>query len=154
MTDSLAVCAAVLSFLLLQSAIFGGFLSNNDVLPVYVSWIPRLSTFNYAFQVLFANELTGLTLGFALPGFIGGASVPMKGASILGGFANPGSGLIPMHLAFLTGLLAFFVSLAALLQTLRFPPPWHGLRRRRRCAGGISEGMRHAELGRVDTVKV
>ena len=152
-TRTPSVCALLLVLILLQSAIFGGFLSNSDALPAYVSWIPRLSTFNYAFQSLFANELSGKVLSFGLPGFLGGVQVPMKGSSILSGFANAGAALVPLQLGCLTGLLCFFVSLAALLHTLRFPPPWHGLRRRRRSAGGAepaspAEGHQ-VELGRV-----
>ena len=47
---------------MLFSMLFSGFLLSKKDMPIYVSWMTNLSSFNYAFEALLGNELLDLTL--------------------------------------------------------------------------------------------
>jgi ATP-binding cassette subfamily G (WHITE) protein 2 len=61
---------------LLVMLLFGGFLLNADTMPSSVGWLKYLSIFGYAFEILMANELEGITLSFNAPGY---PAVPVYG---------------------------------------------------------------------------
>jgi len=130
LVSTTGVGTVVMSFILLQMAIFGGFLSNTSSMPQPVAWLRFLSLFFYAFESMLANELDGLHLDFTVSGFVSVKGV--DGSSFLTTLElNPQR--IGMDLICLLCLSSLFVAAAALLLMLRAAPPGgylHGLSRR------------------------
>ena len=61
-SPSAGVANLITIVVLLISLLFGGFLANIDTVPVWLGWIRFLSIFYYAFEILFVNELQGLSV--------------------------------------------------------------------------------------------
>ncbi|KAL1923307.1 uncharacterized protein VTP21DRAFT_8287 [Calcarisporiella thermophila] len=61
------------SLIMLFAMLFGGFLLNKDVTPKWLGWLQYLSFFNYGFEAMIVNEMSGLMLrdkgfgGFQIP---------------------------------------------------------------------------------------
>jgi len=126
--SSVGVGAVALAFILLQMAVFGGFLANTAALPPAVAWLRYLSLFNYGFESLLATELDGMSLDVNLSGF---ASVKgVDGASFLATL-DQRPARVPLDLAALAALtLALHAAAAAALTARAAPPGGYALLRR------------------------
>lgn len=120
LVSTAGVGTVLLSFLLLQMAIFGGFLSNTAAMPAPVAWLRYLSLFYYSFESLVANELDGIKLTFSVSGFV---SVPdVSGRSFLASL-NLYASHVPRDLISLACFFVLYLVAAGLLLLLRTPPP-------------------------------
>jgi len=68
-TPSLGFGNLLALMILLFCLLFGGFLVNKTTMPGWVGWIRWMSFFNYAFEILMVNELTGLSILFNPQGY-------------------------------------------------------------------------------------
>ncbi|KAF9118322.1 hypothetical protein BGW39_001290, partial [Mortierella sp. 14UC] len=60
--EEVGVANLMSSLVMLFSMLFGGLLLNKESIPDKLSWLQRLSFFNYAFEALLVNEITFLQL--------------------------------------------------------------------------------------------
>jgi hypothetical protein len=140
LVNTVAVGTVLMSFILLQMCIFGGFLSNTAAMPDAVSWLRFLSLFFYSFETLLSNELDGIALDFTVSGFVSVRDI--DGGSFLATL-NQNPKRIGADVACLACLTVALNALAALLLVLRSAPPggyallrarrspWCGVRTRR-----------------------
>ena len=117
----------VFTALILQSAIFSGFLANTGTLPPPVSWLRHLSLTRYGLEVTASNQLSSASLSLAVPGLITLQDVSGKSFLETLGFDPTRVGLDFGCLACLCVLLH---TTAAAALTARLPPAGgHPLRR-------------------------
>ena len=88
---------------LLVGLLFGGFLANADALPPWLAWMQYGSIFYYGFEILFVNEVAGLTVQFDAAGL----DVNVKGDLFLDTF-NFSEGDLPRDIV---ALFAIYVGL-------------------------------------------
>jgi hypothetical protein len=119
-TPSVSVGTVCMTFLLLQMAIFGGFLSNTAAMPVALGWLRWLSVVFYAFESMLCNELHGLSLNFDVSGFVTVRDI--SGDSFLSTLNLDPLRIVPDILSLLA-LTLLFTSAGALMLTLRAAPP-------------------------------
>ncbi|KAG0207816.1 hypothetical protein BGX33_006623 [Mortierella sp. NVP41] len=62
MFEAVGVANLMSSLVMLFSMLFGGLLLNKESIPEYLSWLQKLSFFNFAFEALLVNEITFLQL--------------------------------------------------------------------------------------------
>ncbi|KAF9959246.1 hypothetical protein BGZ65_000678 [Modicella reniformis] len=62
MFETVGVANLLSSLIMLFSMLFGGLLLNKDSIPEQLSWLQKLSFFNFAFEALLVNEITFLQL--------------------------------------------------------------------------------------------
>ncbi|KAF8983759.1 hypothetical protein BGZ46_009635 [Entomortierella lignicola] len=60
--EEIGVANLMSSLVMLFSMLFGGLLLNKDSIPEKLSWLQKLSFFNFAFEALLVNEITFLQL--------------------------------------------------------------------------------------------
>ncbi|KAK3842498.1 MAG: hypothetical protein J3R72DRAFT_368062 [Linnemannia gamsii] len=60
--EEVGVANLMSSLVMLFSMLFGGLLLNKESIPANLSWLQKLSFFNYAFEALLVNEITFLQL--------------------------------------------------------------------------------------------
>jgi ATP-binding cassette subfamily G (WHITE) protein 2 len=120
LVNTVAVGTVLMSFILLQMCIFGGFLSNTAAMPLAVSWLRFLSLFFYAFETLLSNELDGIALDFTVSGFVSVRDI--DGSSFLTTL-NQNPKRIGADVACLACLTVALNAVAALLLVLRSAPP-------------------------------
>jgi ABC-type multidrug transport system permease subunit len=58
----LGVANLIATLVMLFEMLFGGLLLNKATVPEHVTWLYRISFFNYAFEALAANEVANLVL--------------------------------------------------------------------------------------------
>jgi len=122
-----AVGFVLMSFLLLQMAVFGGFLTNTSTLPPAISWLRYTSLIFYGFESMICNELAGLALDFSVSGL---ANVRAVDGSRFLAALNLSPSAVDRDLVSLACLFAFYASAAAMLHMLRTAPPGGFARRR------------------------
>ena len=84
--EDAAVANLVAILIMLFEMLFGGLLLNKNTLGPAFQWMHRLSFFNYAFEALVVNEVTGLSLYEEKFGF----KIDVPGALVLQTFGlNP-----------------------------------------------------------------
>jgi len=88
---------------LLIGLLFGGFLANAEALPAWLAWMQYVSIFYYGFEILFVNEVAGLTVQFDAAGL----DVNVKGDLFLDTF-NFSEGDLPRDIV---ALFAIYVGL-------------------------------------------
>ncbi|KAF9907410.1 ATP-binding cassette sub- G member 2 [Linnemannia zychae] len=62
MFEAVGVANLMSSLVMLFSMLFGGLLLNKESIPDHLSWLQKLSFFNFAFEALLVNEITFLQL--------------------------------------------------------------------------------------------
>ncbi|KAG0304130.1 hypothetical protein BGZ98_005903 [Dissophora globulifera] len=62
MFEEVGVANLMSSLIMLFSMLFGGLLLNKESIPINLSWLQKLSFFNFAFEALLVNEITFLQL--------------------------------------------------------------------------------------------
>ncbi|KAF9362480.1 hypothetical protein BGX34_006057, partial [Mortierella sp. NVP85] len=62
MFEAVGVANLLSSLIMLFSMLFGGLLLNKESIPAKLSWLQKLSFFNFAFEALLVNEITFLQL--------------------------------------------------------------------------------------------
>ncbi|KAF9113682.1 hypothetical protein BGX27_001045 [Mortierella sp. AM989] len=62
MFEAVGVANLMSSLIMLFSMLFGGLLLNKESIPEQLSWLQKLSFFNFAFEALLVNEITFLQL--------------------------------------------------------------------------------------------
>ncbi|KAG0357734.1 ATP-binding cassette sub- G member 2 [Gamsiella multidivaricata] len=60
--EAVGVANLMSSLIMLFSMLFGGLLLNKESIPEHLSWLQKLSFFNFAFEALLVNEITFLQL--------------------------------------------------------------------------------------------
>ena len=139
-TPSVSVGTVCMTFILLQWAIFGGFLSNTAAMPVALGWLRWLSVVFYAFEAMLSNELHGLSLNFDVSGFVTVRDI--SGDSFLSTLNLDPLRIVPDIISLLA-LTLLFTSAGALMLTLRAAPPGgyrlQCLQRSRRCLCGDAD---------------
>ena len=137
-TPTVSVGTVCMTFILLQWAIFGGFLSNTAAMPVALGWLRWLSVVFYSFESILSNELHGLSLNFDVSGFVTLRDV--SGDAFLTTLNLDPLRIVPDIISLLA-LTLLFTSSGALMLTLRAAPPGGYrlrclTRRRRACLWG------------------
>jgi len=93
--------------LMLFFLMFGGFLVSNVGVPPYVIWCRYLSFFNYALEIMAANELTGLTVIFTASGT--NDSTALNGSELLRQFGFDAAHMIRDFMILLGFLVAYLL---------------------------------------------
>lgn len=106
----------VASMVLLQMAIFGGFLTNSADTPAFLNWLRFLSLFYYPFEALTANEFQGLDFSLSLEGVVRNAG--LQGDSLLLALKNDPARIGP-NLVCMTVLCVMLSAWACLAMVVR-----------------------------------
>ncbi|KAF9428734.1 hypothetical protein BGZ94_001269 [Podila epigama] len=114
MFEAVGVANLMSSLVMLFSMLFGGLLLNKDSIPEHLSWLQKLSFFNFAFEALLVNEITFLQLIQKEYGL----EIDVPGAVILSTFGF-NSGAYWKDVQNLAIMAATFFSLAFLWLQLR-----------------------------------
>ena len=149
---STSVGTVVMTFVLLQWAIFGGFLSNTASMPLALAWLKWLSVVFYGFEAILSNELSGMKLDFSVSGFVTVHDV--GGDNFLATLNLNPSRIVP-DLLCLAALTWLFITIAALLLLLRTAPPG-GYRlpeRRMMCSTAMNAPDTHSSATDQDVLR-
>jgi hypothetical protein len=104
------------SFVFLQSAVFGGLLTNTAALPNWLSWLRYTSLEFYAFEAIVANEFAGLTFVLGIDTIQG---VAFRGDVLLTSALSLDARHVGPNLVCLLAWLLLFAALAAAITALR-----------------------------------
>jgi ABC-type multidrug transport system ATPase subunit/ABC-type multidrug transport system permease subunit len=103
------------SFIFLQSAVFGGLLTNTATLPAWLAWLRYTSMMFYTFETVVANEFDGRVFSLGLGSIQG---LRFSGGELASALALDVAHVGPNLLCLLAWLL-FFAAAAAGLMTAR-----------------------------------